>query len=105
MSDPKKPSLADLIAATPGAQPADKARESIKARRAQLLNSSAPSPEDFSEPEPLPFVDADDFAKSFFQRMMDKETPAPGSKPRLVVDNEASPLSDGDDDPEPPKAA
>lgn len=105
MSDSKKPSLTDLIAATPGAQPADKARESIKTRRAQLLNTSAPSPEDFSEPEPLPFADADDFAKSFFQRLMDKETPARGSTPRLVVDNKTSPPSDGDDDPEPPKAA
>jgi hypothetical protein len=103
MTDPKKPSLADLIAGTPGAQSREQAQESIKTRRAQLLNTTEPPP-DFAAAEPLPIVDApEDFAKSFFQRLMAKGEPTPQPfAPRLVVDNDTAP--DGDDEPDPPKA-
>ena len=105
MTDPKKPSLADLIAGTPGAQSREQASESIKARRAQLLNTTEPPPQDFAAPEPLPIVDTpDDFAKGFFQRLMAKGDPTPQPfTPRLVVDNNKTP--DGGDEPDPPKAA
>ncbi|MFN0218210.1 MAG: hypothetical protein ACKVP4_05270 [Hyphomicrobium sp.] len=96
----KFPSLADLIAATPGAQSRGQALASVKTRRAQLLSSAAPlPPTDFGAPEPMPLLDApDEYAKEFFQRLMTKDMPRKGSKPRLVIDNK-------DDDPEPPKAA
>jgi hypothetical protein len=70
MTNHKLPSLADLIAATPGAQTREDARASIKARRDKLLNASAPlPPADFAATEPLPLVDEPDtFAKEFWQR-------------------------------------
>lgn len=106
MTDIKKPTLADLIASTPGAQSREAAQASIAARRARLLNSAAPSPpEDFTASEPLPIVgEPDVFAQAFFQRLLDKASPPRPSKPCLVVDNKGQPPT-GDDDPEPPKAA
>lgn len=100
MTRSKFPSLADLIAATPGAQSREQALASVKTRRAQLLSTAAPLPiDDFSATEPMPLLDAPDkYAKEFFQRILTKDTPPRGSKPRLVIDNT-------DDDPEPPKAA
>lgn len=96
-----KPSIADLIAATPGAQTREEALASIKARRARMLASpDAAQPADFSVPEPMPILgDPEAFARAFFQRKMQEAAPPPrGVKPRIVVRND-------DDDPEPPKAA
>ena len=96
-----KPSIADLIAATPGAQTREEALASIKARRARMLAASdAAQPTDFSAPEPMPILgDPEAFAREFFQRTLQEPPPPPrGVKPRLVVRND-------DDDPEPPKAA
>jgi hypothetical protein len=99
----KKPSLAELIARTPGAQPLERARAFIKAKREQLLGSQAPPPADDFAPEPLPVAeDPDAFAKGVFERLKERLAPPRGSKPRLVVDNAPR---DGDDDPEPPKPA
>lgn len=100
MTDDKR-SLADLIAATPGAQTREEAKRSIKARRAKLMETVAPPPEDLASPEVIPLIDNPDaFAREFFQRLQDKEKPKRGSKPRLIVDNGGD-----DDEPEPPKAA
>lgn len=105
MTDRKMPTLADLIARTPGAQSRDAAQTSVIARRAQLLNSAAPPPsEDFTAPEPMPIVDAPDaFAQAFFQRLQDKELPRT-ARPRLVIDNKRTPPTD-EDDPGPTTAA
>lgn len=95
----KLPQLSALIAATPGAQPLVLALARIQERREKLLKQTVPPADDFTAAEPFSIVDApDEFAKGFFQRLMAKETPPRGSKPRLVVTND-------DDDPEPPKAA
>jgi hypothetical protein len=99
----KKPTLAELIAKTPGAQPLERARAFIKARRERLLGPAEPPPADVSAAEPLPLVeDPDAFAKGVFQRLKEKQTPPRGSKPRLVIDNGPR---DDDDDPEPPITA
>lgn len=101
MSKSTKTQLADLIAATPGAQTLVQALASIKVRRERMLGSpDVVSPTDFSKPEPMPILgDPESFARGFFQRLIDKSSPPPhGVKPRLVVRND-------DDDPEPPKAA
>lgn len=91
--------LAELIAATPGAQTLTQALASIAARRARLVpEKPATEPVDFNAREPLPpLEDPDAFAKGFWQRLKDKAPPR-GGKPRLVVRND-------DDEPEPPKAA
>ena len=99
MTDRKKPTVADLIGRTPGAQPIRQALASIKARREKLpAIHQTPEPHDFSAPEPMPILDDPDaYAKGFFERL---KNPPRGAKPRLVVSNEPP----DDDDPEPPKA-
>lgn len=50
----KPPSIADLIAKTPGAQTREQAIESLKARRARMLQQSEPPKEpepEFGDPE------------------------------------------------------
>src|SRR5271166_6513896 len=54
-----KPSLADLIAQTPGAQPREQLLERIKARqqkRSKELQKPAPSEEELSKPEPMNII-------------------------------------------------
>lgn len=99
MTDRTKPTIAELIAGTPGAQPIQQALASIKARRDKLLSKNETTKtHDFSAPEPMPVLaDPDAFAKGFFERL---QNPPRGAKPRLVVSNDPP-----DDDPEPPKAA
>lgn len=99
MTDRTKPTIAELIARTPGAQPTRQALASIKARRDKLRSKNETTkPHDFSAPESMPgLADPDAFAKEFFERL---KTPPRGAKPRLVVSNDPP-----DDDPEPPKAA
>ena len=99
-----RPSLADLIAQTPGAQTREQLRERIKARQQKRLkkqSNPASAEEELVTPEPLPIVNQpDQFAADFFARLKEKTkatqkdkpkakpTPTKPSKPRLVVDND-----------------
>ncbi len=91
----KDPTIADLIAQTPGAQTREQALERIKTRR-QKRQAQQPQPAladgELSKPEPLPIIDKpDQFAADFFKRLKAKENakrkPPKRSKPRLVIDN------------------
>ncbi|MGD9784061.1 MAG: hypothetical protein AB7E80_17140 [Hyphomicrobiaceae bacterium] len=92
------PSLADLIAQTPGAQTREAAHAHIEARRGQWRAVDAKPSGDITQPEPMPAIeDVEQFAKGFWQRKMEDQTPKRGGKPKLVVDN--------DDDPPPDRPA
>ncbi len=92
----KGPTLADLIAQTPGAQTREQAIESIKARRQKRLaekTQPAVSEDQLVKPEPLPIIEKpDQYAADFFQRLKAKEKakqkPPKRSKPRLFLDND-----------------
>jgi hypothetical protein len=91
----KKPSLAELIAQTPGAQPRMELEKKIEERRQKrrLPQSPAAPDIDVAQPEPLPIIDKpDQFAADFFARLKQKEKEKPKppkrSKPRLVIDND-----------------
>lgn len=88
----KKPSIADLIAETPSAQPLDQALASIAARRARLLAddtkgegaaaTAPPEPDDWADR----YTDAD-AAKAILEAAPPPK-PAKLGKPRLIVDND-----------------
>lgn len=90
-----KDKRADLIARTPGAQPRDAAHASIKARREQLLSTTAAAPPDPAAPEPMPDIDTQAYARDFYARLINKDAdaskPPPRGRPRLVVDNDDDP--------------
>lgn len=99
MTDEKMPSIADLIAETPGAQPLDQALASVAARRARLLGddgtdsaasgaSTPPEPDDWAERYTDPAA-----VKSILDALQPK--PAQPFKPHIVVDNEKA----SDDNP------
>ena len=95
-----KPSLADLIAQTPGAQSREQLLERIKARQQKRSNKQqkpAPSEEDLTKPEPINIIsDPYSSAPDVIQRLLasakakqkEKPTAQPkqpkGSKLRLV---------------------
>lgn len=96
MSDDKMPSIADLIAKTPGSQPLDKALASVAARRARLLGQEKPvaaaggtadgaavppEPDDWADRYTDPVV-----VKSVLDALQPK--PAQPFKPHIVIDNE-----------------
>lgn len=96
MSDDKMPSIADLIAQTPGSQPLDQALASVAARRARLLGQDRPEAAaggtaDEAAPPPEPHDWAERYTdpaavKSVLDALQPK--PAQPFKPTLVVDNE-----------------
>ena len=106
-----EPSLAELIAQTPGAQTREEALAHIAAREQAFAPKKRqppnPSEEDLTKPEPIniepiniisdPYNSAPEVLKRLVAKAKDKQKekpkPAKLSKPRLVVDN---------DKPEPP---
>lgn len=85
---PKRPPMSDLIAQTPGAQGNDEARRSISRRKNSRVVQEPPR-EEFAATEPNPVGDTEAFARGFYGRLMEKDTPPPrGTKPKLVTNND-----------------